>query len=75
MLAANTGPNGAGRLAERLRAAIEALAIRGYGTVTASFGVATHRKGELTRDLVKRADVAMYNAKQGGRNRVETSAG
>jgi PleD family two-component response regulator len=43
--------------------------------VTARFGVATHRKGEASREMVKRADVAMYAAKQGGRDRVELSAG
>jgi diguanylate cyclase (GGDEF)-like protein len=75
VLAANTGLAGASKLAERLRSAVAGLAIRHYGIVTASFGVATHRKGEASRDLVKRADMAMYAAKQGGRNRVELSAG
>lgn len=75
VLAANTAPDGAACLAERLRAAIQALAVRDYGSVTASFGVAVHREGELGRDIVKRADVAMYAAKQGGRNRVEVSGG
>lgn len=73
VLSVNTDLKGASCLAERLRGAIEALAILDYGVVTASFGVALHRKGEQRRDLVKRADLAMYAAKQGGRNRVETS--
>lgn len=73
VLATNTDVEGASRVASRLRGAIEALAIRDYGSVTASFGVAAHRKGEVRSDLVKRADVAMYRAKEGGRNRVETS--
>lgn len=75
VLAAGTALEGAAILAERLRGAIEALAILDYGSVTASFGVAVHRKGELSRGLVKRADLAMYAAKDGGRNRVELSAG
>lgn len=75
VLAAGTAVEGASNLAERLREAIDALAIPGYGNVTASFGVAVHRKGELSRDLVKRADLAMYAAKESGRNRVEISAG
>jgi PleD family two-component response regulator len=63
------------RTTARLQAAVAALSIRDYGSVTARFGVATHRKGEASREMVKRADVAMYAAKQGGRDRVELSAG
>ncbi len=74
VVAANTALEGASHLAERLRRAIDALAIRDFGSVTASFGVAVHRKGELSRDMVKRADLALYAAKEAGRNRVEFSA-
>ncbi|WP_018949990.1 sensor domain-containing diguanylate cyclase [Thioalkalivibrio sp. ALMg11] len=74
VLAANTDLEGAARLAERLRAAIAALEIRDYGHVTASFGVAVYREGDQSRDIVKRADLALYAAKEGGRNRVEVSA-
>lgn len=75
VLAANSGLEGATCLAERLRGAIEALTIRDYGSVTASFGVALHRRGEQRRGMVKRADQALYAAKEGGRNQVEVSAG
>ncbi|RFF29012.1 MULTISPECIES: sensor domain-containing diguanylate cyclase [unclassified Wenzhouxiangella] len=75
VLSANTGLEGATHLAERLRAAIEVLEIRDYGSVTASFGVAVHEKGEQSRELVKRADRALYAAKEGGRNRVELADG
>jgi two-component system, chemotaxis family, sensor kinase Cph1 len=74
VLAANTAHGGAVQLAERLRAAIQALSVDDYGTLTASFGVAVHRKGEQRCDMVKRADLALYAAKQGGRNRVELGA-
>lgn len=74
VLAADTALGGASNLAERLRGAIAALAIRDFGGVTASFGVVVHQEGELSRDMIKRADQAMYAAKDGGRNRVETSA-
>jgi diguanylate cyclase (GGDEF)-like protein/PAS domain S-box-containing protein len=40
-------------------------------TITASFGVATSRDpGEADEDLVRKADAAMYTAKQRGSNRV-----
>jgi len=38
--------------------------------ITASFGVATYRKGEPAGDFLARADKALYLAKASGRNRV-----
>ena len=61
------------KLAERLRAAIAALklsTVNGPLTLTCSFGVSEHKPGESIDDLLKRADVALYAAKTGGRNRV-----
>ena len=37
---------------------------------TASFGVATYRPDDQAKDIVARADAALYRAKHGGRNRV-----
>lgn len=37
--------------------------------ITASAGLATFRSGDTTDDVFKRADRALYQAKQGGRNR------
>lgn len=40
-------------------------------SITASFGVAQYIKGENPEALLKRADIALYTAKENGRNRVE----
>lgn len=61
---------GAGQVAERLRAAIEAHKISGV-KVTASFGVAQCAAGLADPPaFVEQADQALYKAKEGGRNRV-----
>ena len=61
------------KLAERLRAAVAALRLHtlsGPLTLSCSFGVSEIMPGESIDDLLKRADVALYAAKTGGRNRV-----
>ena len=44
-------------------------------SVTVSLGCAQYQPGERPEELLKRADRALYLAKQRGRNRVETLAG
>lgn len=66
------------RLAERIRLAFARLEQRGLGQdirLTASFGIATARGGESYAQLFKRADAALYRAKNNGRNRVENADG
>lgn len=63
--------------AERLRQAVQALAIPLPDAqplqFTISIGCATFEGGALSLDeLLQRADQALYRAKSGGRNRVET---
>ena len=63
--------------AERLRAGVQDLRIRaGNATVTlsCSFGVSSWIDGDSVEALMKRADVALYAAKSGGRNRVVASS-
>ncbi len=75
-----TGDTEAARhFAERLRVAIEALDLgddqTGPVPVTASLGVASlPSDGDDVGDLVRAADEALYRAKRGGRNRVESAS-
>lgn len=64
---------GATIIAERLRKDIEELSVRCDDRemrCTISLGVAQLRPGEDLDPLMKRADVALYSAKNSGRNRV-----
>lgn len=64
-------------IAERLRRCLMAAPIDIGGDqplhITASFGVADRNTGESLDQLIHRADGALYRAKEGGRNRVETA--
>lgn len=68
-----TGPTGVLALAEQLRASIEATRFPGVERVTASFGVSHYRPGDSVETVTKRADEALYRAKEHGRNRVESA--
>jgi diguanylate cyclase (GGDEF)-like protein len=64
-----TGPEGSIVMAERTRRAIE-KAPWVYREVTVSIGAATLHEGEDTEEsLIRRADAALYHAKEHGRNR------
>jgi diguanylate cyclase (GGDEF)-like protein len=71
VLTSHTGVQGAQLLAERIRENIAAIrSVRGQRTrVTASVGIAALTEGDDEIALFKRADAALYEAKQTGRNR------
>lgn len=74
ILLPRTGIDEASLVAERMRAAIEnspCKTERALITMTASFGVTTIRADDSTVTLFQRADAALQEAKQNGRNRVE----
>lgn len=60
--------------AVHLRQCIADIDFPSAGQITVSLGVSTYQPGDRLETLVKRADEALYQAKQGGRNRVRSSA-
>jgi diguanylate cyclase (GGDEF)-like protein len=67
----------AGDVVERVRQAIcrEAIVTSPQRIeISASFGISQWRQGQEIADLLHHADVALYRAKNGGRNRVEMGA-
>lgn len=68
----DTGTTEGLTIAERIRVAV-ASADFGIGRrVTASLGVSWYRPGDDAPALIKRADEALYEAKEAGRNRVRS---
>jgi diguanylate cyclase (GGDEF)-like protein len=70
----DTDLEGATRLAERLAAALRESPVPVVGQATASFGVAQAVEGDTLRDFIDRADLALYRAKEAGRDRVVAAA-
>jgi diguanylate cyclase (GGDEF)-like protein len=59
------------KLAEKLRANVDAYEFSIVKHKTASFGVTIYRSEDEINKIVARADIALYKAKHNGRNRVE----
>lgn len=72
VLASHTSLEGSKLLADRIRRAVENIGtIRGRDVeITVSIGVAEMAVDDTAESLFERADEAMYQAKEGGRNRV-----
>jgi len=56
--------------AERIRKEIESFDFTKVGKKTASFGLATYKQKDDLETIIKRADKALYEAKESGRNKV-----
>ena len=66
---------GAVVFAERARASVEQLVVRGVGTLTISVGIVQVLDDEDVYSAVRRADAQLYEAKRAGRNRVAAYLG
>ncbi|MFT6274202.1 MAG: diguanylate cyclase (GGDEF)-like protein [Halioglobus sp.] len=68
-----TYSDGAAQLAEKLRASLQVKDFEYRGqhiNVTMTFGVASFLRGETLENCIARADTALYQGKERGRNRV-----
>ena len=71
VLLVETSKDGGSEVAERLRAAIKLLELPLAGHMTASFGVAEcPSDAQTAAEILKAADVALYEAKRKGRDQV-----
>jgi diguanylate cyclase len=74
LLMPQTSPAAAAQVAEVLRATVEACPFHFKGervVITTSIGLGAFRSGERGDQVLKRADTALYRAKELGRNRIE----
>lgn len=72
ILAHNCDARTGGELAEKIRLRVEHHDFPHANVMTCSFGVVQFAPDDTAETIIKRADAAMYAAKQAGRNRVET---
>lgn len=69
----DTAINGAMDLAEKLRQSVGEHRFPVVARMTASFGVASVRPGDSIHLMIARADGALYQSKEAGRNRVAST--
>lgn len=70
VLAPYTLQHQAVRMAEKLRAAIAEHSFSPLPPITVSIGCATYRKEEMLKDFISRTELALAEAKAGGKNMV-----
>ncbi len=72
ILLPSTGPEQTRLLAEKLRRRVAEYEIEAVGAVTVSAGATSLQADDTLESLLSRVDQALYAAKRGGRNRVES---
>ena len=70
VLASYTSPQQAVIIAEKARKSVAAHSFGALPTITISVGCSTYRLGESADSLIQRADLALYDAKNSGKNKV-----
>lgn len=70
IIAPNTDNDGVFVLAEKIRINIEGFSFTGADKTTCSFGVTTYAVDDTELDMIKKADQALYNSKEIGKNTV-----
>lgn len=71
IISPGTDIDGGCSLAEKIRTRLESSELDEIGQKTASFGVTAFTENDDVEEIIARADIGLYAAKQGGRNRVE----
>jgi len=71
LLLTDTTLPGAVNLAEKLRSLVNSHIFPHCKHLTISLGASEYQDGDSLAKFIERADVAMYRAKRGGRNRIE----
>lgn len=74
ILLPGTGVREAQKIAEDIRCLVAESEANEHGAVTISCGVCEYREEESLRSWVHRSDLAMYSAKESGRNQVHLAA-
>ncbi len=74
VLLPDTRLDGAQRMAEQIRLAIQNISLPVAAQLTVSIGVKEYQPGESLDDLFRNADTALYQAKMRGRNQVAVYA-
>lgn len=70
ILCPKTNASNAKKIAEKLRKIFEEYKHDKVGVKTASFGVTAYQEGDTKEKMINRADMALYEAKNTGRNKV-----
>jgi diguanylate cyclase (GGDEF)-like protein/PAS domain S-box-containing protein len=72
ILSPNTAVTASQQLAEKLRQMIAQFRFSCPSTITASFGITQFLDDDVADSFINRSDMALYRAKERGRNRVES---